>query len=142
MSMIIVGIDGSEASIAALEFAAAEAAIRGVSLRAVSAWQIPRLVYAGTMGPGIDIEAFRQAAAKTAHEELVKAVGPKRDDVQLSVHEGDPADLLIREALGAELLVVGSRGRGGFRGLLLGSVSQQCAAYAPCPVVIVHTPSG
>ncbi len=136
--MIIVGIDGSEASIAALDFATAEAAIRNVRVRAVAAWQIPNWVYAGAMAPGIDVEAFREAATKTAHEELTQVAGAKGDEIQLAVREGDPADVLIREAQGAELLVVGSRGRGGFRGLLLGSVSQQCAAYAPCPVVVVH----
>jgi len=59
-------------------------------------------------------------------------------DVESVVREGAPAGVLLDEAQDAELLVVGSRGLGGFRGLLLGSVSQQCTHHAPCPVVIVR----
>jgi nucleotide-binding universal stress UspA family protein len=59
-------------------------------------------------------------------------------DVTQIVRQGQAAEVLVAEAKEAELLVVGSRGRGGFAGLLLGSVSQQCAHYAPCPVVIVR----
>ena len=78
-------------------------------------------------------------AERLARRELDEVLG---DDpgvvVELLVEEGSAASVLVRESENAELLVVGSRGHGGFVGLLLGSVGQQCAAHARCPVVIVH----
>jgi nucleotide-binding universal stress UspA family protein len=73
-------------------------------------------------------------------EALGKAIGDRDPGVTIEreVVEGSPADVLLRAAADADLLVVGSHGRGGFAGLLLGSVSQQCAHHAPCPVVIVR----
>jgi nucleotide-binding universal stress UspA family protein len=79
-------------------------------------------------------------AAATALEETLRESIPDTDTVEVErrVVEGRPAAVLVDESQGADLLVVGSRGHGGFTGLLLGSVSQQCAHHAACPVVIVH----
>jgi len=73
-------------------------------------------------------------------EETLRESVPETDTVEIErrVVEGRPAAVLVDESQGADLLVVGSRGHGGFAGLLLGSVSQQCAHHAACPVVIVH----
>ena len=132
----VVGIDGSACARDALRFAVKEARLRGDQLRAVWTWQMPISIYAaGGMMPVLD----DGPAERLARRELDEVLG---DDpgvvVELLVEEGNAARVLIRESENAELLVVGSRGHGGFVGLLLGSVGQQCAAHARCPVVIVH----
>jgi nucleotide-binding universal stress UspA family protein len=77
--------------------------------------------------------------AETALEKSLEDAGAANSGVIVTklLRQGQPADILCAEAKGADLLIVGSRGLGGFRGLLLGSVSQQCANHAPCPVVII-----
>ncbi len=142
MSVIVVGVDGSRGSEVALRFAAEEAALREATLRVVSAYNVPAPVYAGGIVPPVDfISGFRDTA-----DEIVAAAASEAEQlwpgiaVETHVDEGQPADELVRQAGDAELLVVGSRGLGGFRSLLLGSVSQQCAHHAPCPVVIVPAP--
>lgn len=137
--MIIVGIDGSKGSEAALRFAAAEAELRGVPLRVVTAWYVPAGVYAGGFVPTTDSIDYRSWQRETAERQLNDVLGAERAArAELVVAEGSPAAVLRDESAAAELLVVGSRGHGGFAGLLLGSVSQQCAAHAQCPVVIVR----
>jgi nucleotide-binding universal stress UspA family protein len=136
--MIVVGIDGSQGSEAALRFAAREAELRSVPLRAVSAWYVPSGVYAGGFVPTVDSLDYRTWQRETAERQLGDVLGGDRAEVELVVTEGSPAAVLLDESEAAELLVVGSRGHGGFAGLLLGSVSQQCAAHARCPVVIVR----
>jgi nucleotide-binding universal stress UspA family protein len=133
---IVVGIDGSEQSLRAFHWAAAEAQRRGTRLDAVYAWRSPHPVrppgyLAG--GPLVD-DAARYLHDVT--EPLVK-VHPGLD-LSLHVPEDHPAAALLRYARDADLLVVGSRGWGGLRGLLLGSVSDQCARHAPCPTVVVR----
>ena len=141
--MIVVGVDHSEESKAALRFAHEEARLRGASLRAVQVWQFRYDGYAGFEGlaPAIggDIHELRSAAA-AALEATVREVIPEPGDVTIEqrVVEGTPGAVLVAESGEASLLVVGSRGHGGFAGLLLGSVSQQCAHHAACPVVIVR----
>ncbi len=140
MAMIVVGVDGSEAGAAALRFAADEARARGARLRVVTAWHIPPMAYAGAgfaVMPGLDTE-LRKQAEKVA-DEAVASVG---DDVAVDrvVRQGHPATVLLEAAQDADLLVVGSRGLGGFRGLLLGSVSIECAHRATCPITIVRAP--
>ena len=140
--MIVVGIDGSKGSKAALRFAGAEAELRGVPLRVVTAWYVPAGVYAGGFVPTVDSIEDRSWQRDTAERQMNDVLGPDRAALsELVVTEGTPAAVLRAESEGAELLVVGSRGHGGFAGLLLGSVSQQCAAHAHCPVVIVHSDS-
>jgi nucleotide-binding universal stress UspA family protein len=140
MAYIVVGIDGSDQSKHALRWALDEARLRHTSLRVVYAWTMPIYVgYGVTAGPVFDPTELRDAAQarvdKTVEEVVGNATGV---DVEGKAVEGPPASVLVEEADGADLLVVGSRGHGGFTGLLLGSVGQQCAHHARCPVVIVR----
>jgi nucleotide-binding universal stress UspA family protein len=140
MGKIVVGVDGSAGSRKALEWAYAEAELRSATLEAVTVWQFPvttTLPAFGVMPTPDDLsqEARRSLLAILA-EEGIAADGPV--DVSTIVAEGTAAHALLDAAKDADLLVVGSRGHGGFTGLLLGSVSQQCAIHAACPVVIVH----
>ena len=144
MEKIVVGIDGSPAATAALEWAIAEARLRDARLLVVHAWDVPVLAYASPYGAGATVElveAERKAAADALDTALENADW-EGVDLQRVVIEGAPAQSLLEAAENADLLVVGSRGHGGFAGLLLGSVSQQCAHHAPCPVVIVRAPTG
>jgi nucleotide-binding universal stress UspA family protein len=138
---IVVGIDGSPSSRDALLWAIHEARCRGASVTAVSAWMVPREAYWGALIPSSLPADLERAAAKVlatmVHELETEAQGVQ---VVPKVLEGEPAEVLIEKAKDAQMLVVGSRGLGGFRELLLGSVSQQCAHHATCPVVIIrHT---
>jgi nucleotide-binding universal stress UspA family protein len=140
--MIVVGVDGSEPARDALAWALAQARLRGSSVRVVCAWSIAMPVYSG-MGlavagvPELE-ESFQLAAEQTLRETLASLTDEARGlRIETSAVGGMPARVLVDAAQGAELLVVGSRGHGGFTGLLLGSVSQQCAQHAPCPVVVV-----
>ena len=142
MPTIVVGIDGSEESNNALRFAFEEARLRGAGLHAVHAWE----VFVGGLGGGLiwppspeaeqDILEDRERWLRTTIEEIVG--DPAGVEISSTAKVGTPAEVLIAASAGADLLVVGSRGHGGFAGLLLGSVSQQCAHHAPCPVVIVR----
>jgi nucleotide-binding universal stress UspA family protein len=144
MSTIVVGVDGSAGSIEALRFAIDEARLLNTNVKAVAAWHVPPLAYGAGWSVPVDAESFR-TSAEAALAKTLEEVGVADCGVQVTqeVKLGQPAVVLCEEARGADLLVVGSRGLGGFRGLLLGSVSQQCAHHAPCPVVIVppkHAP--
>jgi nucleotide-binding universal stress UspA family protein len=135
---IVVGIDGSKESAAAFRFALEEARIRDVGVRAVAAWHVPAVAYAGgAYAPSVDLGEGIEAEAKQRLEEVVGGEESPGVEVETAVRQGQPAQVLLEEAKGAELLVVGSRGLGGFRGLLLGSVSQQCAQHSPCPMTIL-----
>jgi len=137
--MIVVGIDGSPGSRAALRFAADEASLRQTELRVVSAWHVPAGVYMPPTYINLDLDAFRQTASEAAEQQVVDVLGAERaTTVDVVIQEGSPAEVLIGESRQAELLVVGSRGHGGFAGMLLGSVSQHCAAHAHCPEVVVR----
>jgi nucleotide-binding universal stress UspA family protein len=136
---IVAGIDGSPSSLEALVWAAREARLRGAALHVVSAWSIPWNLYSNVGLPDGLAENLRQAAEETLTK-AIEGLGPERDDLDIRavVEEAEAAHILIRTGRGAQLLVVGCRGFGGFRELLLGSVSQQCAHHAECPVVIVR----
>jgi nucleotide-binding universal stress UspA family protein len=132
-SVIVVGVDGSPHSRAALLWAARQARLTGSALWAVMAWEYPRL------GPDIEADHYALSAGRTLAETVTHVLGQDRDiEVREIVEAGHPAQVLIDAAAGAQLLVVGSRGHGGFAGALLGSVSQHCAQHASCPVVIVR----
>ena len=146
MQKIVVGVDGSEGAAAALEFAAGEAAFRGASLRIVSAWQMP-VVTADPrdFGPPLGAEtwdAFRLGAERIADDALaeVKKLHPSLEGEAVA-DQGQPADVLLEQGADATLMVVGRRGLGGFKSLLLGSVSQQVVQHATCPVVVVNQPA-
>jgi nucleotide-binding universal stress UspA family protein len=145
METVVVGVDGSEGAAAALEFAAGEAALRNVRLRIVSAWEVPAAVYGAGFTPPMDagtLEAFGARAQEVADEAsaTVKKLHPSLE-VETRALTGQPADVLLAESSDAGLIVVGRRGLGGFKSLLLGSVSQQVVHYATCPVVVVNQPA-
>lgn len=136
MERIVVGVDGSQAAREALRWAIDEARRRDATVEAVYAWHQPFM--AGYMMEGeLDLGHYEEEAQKI----LDTAVDAVKDGAGVTIERklvaGSAAGALVDEAKGAALLVVGSRGRGGFSGLLLGSVSQQAAHHAPCPVVII-----
>jgi nucleotide-binding universal stress UspA family protein len=139
---IVVGVDGSEHGDRALAWAIDEARLRSARLRLVCAWHVPAAVY-GAPGfvPPVDVDStVREVAEKSVEEAAAKAreAGIEADAV---IREGHAAQVLLEAADDADLLVIGSRGHGGFSGLLLGSVSAQCAHHAPCALVIVRPPA-
>jgi nucleotide-binding universal stress UspA family protein len=142
--LIVVGVDSSEGAKAALRFALEEAKLRGSTLRIVHTWQFGYIGVSGIAGfspvAGADLGELRRAA-EVALDAVLHEAAPDTEGVVIErrVSEGAPATVLVHESRQADLLVVGSRGHGGFTGLLLGSVSQQCAHHAACPVVIVHS---
>jgi nucleotide-binding universal stress UspA family protein len=143
MNVIVVGVDDSDGAKAALAFAHEEALLRNATLRAVHAWQFGYIGDTGFEGAvpavGGDIAELRAAAA-AALDATVRAALPDPGGVEIEqrVVEGTAGAVLVDESSRADLLVVGSRGHGGFAQLLLGSVGQQCAHHAACPVVIVR----
>ena len=140
--LISVGVDGSDHSREALRFALTEAALRRARLRMVQSWSIPPLTASGIgMIPAYDLlrDELAEAAELTLVEELERAGGaPIGVQVERCVVQGDAAGALVEAAADADLLVVGSRGHGGVRGAVLGSVSRACLHHAPGPVAVVH----
>lgn len=139
MSKVVVGVDGSEASRAAVRWAGAEAKLRGVELWAVEAWEFSPLIFAADVPVALD--ELRVSVADHLHQVVDDEV-PDGVSVNELVVEKAPVPALLSQCEPDDVLVVGSRGRGGFTGLLLGSVSQQLAQHATCPVVIVRPPAG
>ena len=135
---IVVGVDGSVHSRDALRWAARFAGMLGARLQAVTAWDYPLALGWSVVPDDWDPAADMQ---KTQQETITEAFGgnpPAGLELELLVHEGSAASVLIDASQGATMLVVGSRGHGGFAGLLLGSVSAMVAEHAPCPVLIIH----
>ncbi len=132
---IVVGIDDSPHSRRALTRALEEARRRGGVVRAVHAWTPPAV-----MGPTyVGIMPTDQECREAAREVLADVLADRPRDVPIEqvVTQGPPAAALVAASDDADLLVVGSRGRGGFAGLLLGSTSNQVASHAHCPVMVV-----
>jgi nucleotide-binding universal stress UspA family protein len=130
---IVVGADGSPHGNAALRWALAEAEGRQGEVTAVMCWQVPFISFP---------QAFDRDELEKGYKsyliETVSAIAPTPAvPLWTVVAEGDPTVALIKASEGADLLVLGTRGRSAFAGLLLGSVSQGCAAGAACPVVLV-----
>jgi len=133
---VVVGVDGSPHGDAALRWALADAEKHGGEVTAMFAWQVPFSSFPGLY----DREALEKASMEFLIDK-VSSIAPK-PPVPLTplVAEGDAAQSLITAAKGADLLVLGTRGRSPLAGLLLGSVSQLCAAAAECPVVLIKAP--
>ncbi len=130
---IVVGIDGSEHSNAALRWALNEAECHSGMVTAVLAWQVPFLSFPGAFDRDELENAYKKFLIET-----VSAVAPKPAvPLEPLVAEGDPTESMVEASKGANLLVLGIHGRSNFAGLLLGGVSQGAAATAHCPVVLV-----
>ncbi len=131
---IVVGVDGSQPSIEALREARRLGEVLGCTIDAVTSWQLHE-----TFAPkGWDPERDAQEILTTA---ITEAFGDQRPEgLHARIIRGQPARVLIEESPRATMLIVGSRGRGGFPGLLLGSVSSACAAHSRCPVLVMHSP--
>ncbi|PZR79802.1 MAG: universal stress protein [Candidatus Aeolococcus gillhamiae] len=151
--VVVVGVDGSAGARAALRWALAEARLRQAPLRIVHAWTYgfaggaaagdAYFGYLASYPPlGNDVtDALRQAAEDVLTAAIAEVVDGDADvQIERQLIEGGPAQILVGAVGHDDLLVVGSRGHGGFADLLLGSVSLQCVHHAPCPVVVVHLP--
>jgi nucleotide-binding universal stress UspA family protein len=137
---VIVGVDGSPSSTAALAWAARYADAIGATLHAVLAWHYPSV--AGGPPVGHTPEPVRSQVEQSRYEILDKAIESACRElpaiqVDRKVVYGHPAQALIDESRNAHLLVVGSKGHGGFTGMMLGSVSTHCVHHASCPVTVV-----
>ena len=138
INKVVVGTDGSEASYEAVRWAAQEAKAHGAELEIIHTWSLPVMADPIGMVPlQLPVEDFiKQAdAVRDYAMKLAKEVGASQ--VTGRVERGMAAEHLIKASKSADQVVVGTRGHGGFVGLLLGSVAQQVATHAECPVVIV-----
>jgi nucleotide-binding universal stress UspA family protein len=133
---IVVGIDGSAECKHALRWAARTAEAFGARLELVAAWNYPAAYGWSAVPDGWSPhDDMRQLAQETVHS----VFGKNRPEVlELLLCEGNPAQVLLDQSKDALMLVVGSRGHGGFAGLLMGSVSASVAEHATCPVLVVH----
>jgi nucleotide-binding universal stress UspA family protein len=134
---IVVGVDGSDESKEALRWAAEQAGYTGSSLDVVTVWQVPL----GFGWPAVLPEDYNpEADAKQVLDAVIEEVLGANPKVEIRriVEEGQAAAALLEHSKGARELVVGSRGRGGFAGMLLGSTSNQCVQHASCPVVVTR----
>jgi nucleotide-binding universal stress UspA family protein len=144
---IVVGVDGSEQARPALAWALEEARLRSWAVTAVHAYTIPPVLLSpgpGPLAPPVApdaelLERSGEAAERVLERELDDA-DTQGVDVERRVVSGPAAEALLQAGRDADLLVVGTRGLGGFKGLLLGSVSHQVTNHAPCPVVVVPGP--
>lgn len=137
---IVVGVDGSAQSRRALEWAITEARLRRGQVKILTAWEFPP-VTVGMEGMIRDPEVFPRVARRL-QDDTLKRVDSAGVMVSGEAIKGHAAPVLLRAAKDADLLVVGSRGLGGFAGLLLGSVSAQVLHHSPCPVLVVRARSG
>lgn len=137
MKRIIVGVDGSKLSERALEWAITEARLQGARLHVITAWDFPPVVVG--MEGTLDVSQLESGAVRLQATALERC---PHDDIQVTteVARGNAARMLIDASTNADLVVVGSRGHGGFAGLLLGSVSNQVVHHSACSVVVVRGP--
>ena len=147
---ILVGVDGSAASHEALRWAAQEAELRSARLVAVHVWAYVSVVPLGDPGmipmPAVDLpsqlEAERDAASADLDQAIAEVLGSgSAIELEKRLVEGDPGEELVSASAAADLVVVGSHGRSGFRAALLGSVSRHVIDHAVCPVVVLKAPS-
>jgi nucleotide-binding universal stress UspA family protein len=138
---IVVGVDGSPSSRSALAWAVRQARLTGGTVEAVIAWQVPAVVTGFGWTIPMPDSGLDEIAKQTLAEMITDVAGPENDRrtlVRPLVVEGIPAQVLIDASADADLLVVGSRGHGGFAEALLGSVGQHCVQHAHCPVLITR----
>jgi nucleotide-binding universal stress UspA family protein len=144
---IVVGVDGSAASLEALEWAADEARLRGAKLVALHSWVFVPAAPIGDPGmiaiPAGDLAGQLEAESEAARAELSESISATLGaaagvEVEARLVEGDAGDALVAASAGADLVVVGSHGRSGLRAAILGSVSRQVVDHAHCPVVVVR----
>jgi nucleotide-binding universal stress UspA family protein len=140
MSGIVVGVDGSENSVSALRWAAGQAEVRNTALRVVFVWEFPYMdVVPPTLGATLPpYSEMQEAAEKQLDEIIAKAHLSPGCKVERVVAEGAVVRILLDQAKDADLLVVGARGRGGFLGLLTGSVATQLVNHSTVPTVVVR----
>ena len=134
---IIVGVDGSDQSKAAMDWAIEESRLRKGEVQAVTAWSFPYV--SDAMGTAWDYEIFQKDAQAILEAELER-VKDQGVTVTGRIVEGNPASALIDASKEADLVAEGSRGHGGFTGMLLGSVSHQTIHHAHCPVLVIREP--
>jgi nucleotide-binding universal stress UspA family protein len=150
---VVVGVDGSPGARAALRWALREARLRNSPVRAVHAWTFGYIggsvdsypYWGGSIRSytslGVDLNDLHRAAERLLERAIADVAGETEGiEIERQVIQGPAAEILVQAASPYDLLVVGSRGHGGFTGLMLGSVSQQCVHHAHCPVVVVHSP--
>ena len=144
MDRIVVAVDGSETGRRALRWAVDEATAHGAVVIAVHAWSEPPIGTYPLAAVQEDPDLFRRAAEEVVRREVdaVTGGGGSGAVIEVRLVAGAAATAVIEAASGADLVVVGSRGRGGFKGLLLGSVSQQVVHHSPVPVVVIPAASG
>jgi nucleotide-binding universal stress UspA family protein len=137
--VVVVGVDGSDPSIAALSWAGRYGAATGAAVWALHIWHYPT---SAGLPPGITPESVNDEVKANQRKELDEAMAKANLDpaaqVEAKIGYGHPAQVLINESENADLIVIGHRGRGGFRGMLTGSVSMQVVNHAVCPVVVVR----
>ena len=136
--LVVVGVDGSAESAGALKWTADYCAATGARGRAILAWHYPAAVGLAPVGvaPAAITDDVRQQVAQTLATAVAEAAPGA--SIEQRIGYGHPAQVLVDQSAEADLLVVGSRGRGGFSGMLVGSVSMHCVNNAHCPVVVVR----
>ena len=137
----MVGVDGSASSLAALRWAIQQARLTGGTVDAVIAWQMPATMTGFGFAPVavVDGSEMEQTVKRVLHQAVSKVTSPEGGPAVRSLAvQGFPAAVLLGASAGADVLVLGSRGHGGFSGALLGSVGQHCVHHAHCPVVIIR----
>jgi len=141
MGKIVVGIDNTDASIAALEWAINEAKLRNCHLDVVVSWDYPIMAAAEPVMVQTPDRDMLVNSARVTAERVATNVGLENAGIDYSVHtpEGRPGEELVSMAADADLLVVGTHGSGTFKQLILGSVSNYCSHHSTCPVVLVRT---
>jgi nucleotide-binding universal stress UspA family protein len=133
---IVVGVDGSAPSKAALAWAISQANLTGALVEAVIAWEAPAFAGYPNVMPDTDWEELATRVLSDAVADVTGNAGPVR--IKDKIMKGNAAQVLVEESAGADLLVVGNRGFGGFVEALLGSTGQHCVHHATCPVVVIR----
>lgn len=133
---IVVGVDGSGASVDAIKWAIAQAGLTGASVEAIICWSVP--VSFGVAMGAVETVDWESNSREILDAAISEAVGDGGTAITKKNIQGHPADALVESSKGADLVVVGSRGHGGFVGAVLGSVSSHVVAHARCPVVVTR----